>query len=110
MIMKTNYKFGEIIRHSEAIDYSTENPVFQPVFETPNGGVAFVALKQGQKLETHTAPFEVMINICEGEVDFTMLDMTHSLSEGEFILMGANVPHSVVAKKDSKLMLIKIKG
>ena len=61
--MKTNYKFGEIIRHDEAIDYSTEQPVFSPVFGTPNGGVTFVALKAGQALETHTAPFEVMVNV-----------------------------------------------
>ena len=107
--MKTNYKFGEVIKHNEAIKYSSDKVEFQQVFETSNGGVSFVAMKKGQKLEPHTAPFEVMVNVCEGEIEFTMLDHISKLSEGEFLLMGANVLHSVNALKDSKLMLIKIK-
>ena len=107
--MKTNFKFGEVQYFKEAVDFSSENPVMQTVFETSKGSVSLVALKEGQKLDTHTAPFEVMVTVCEGEVDFTMLDMTHNLKEGEFLLMGANVPHSVVANKDSRIMLFKIK-
>ena len=107
--MKTNFKFGEALKHSEAIEYSAEKVQFKQVFETDFGGVSFVALKKGQKLDTHTAPFEVMVNICEGEIEFTMLENVITLNEGEFLLMGENVPHSVFAKKDSKLMLIKVK-
>ena len=107
--MKTNFKFGEVQYFNEAISYSDENPVFTQVFETENGGVALVALKKGQKLDTHTTPFQVMVTVCEGDIDFTMLDMTHNLKAGEFLLIGANVAHSVLANKDSKLMLAKVK-
>ena len=107
--MKTFFKFGEALKHSDAINYNDEKVEFQQVFETAYGGVSFVALKEGQKLEPHTAPFEVMVNICEGEIEFTMIDRPITLKEGEFLLMGANVEHSVLAKKDSKLMLIKVK-
>ncbi|MCH5233405.1 MAG: cupin domain-containing protein [Muribaculaceae bacterium] len=108
--MKTDYKFGEVIRFNEAISFSDENVVFSNVFETEYGGVSNVALKAGQKLETHIAPFEVMVTLCVGEIDFTMLDMTHNMKAGEFLLMGANVPHSVVAKQDSIITLVKIKN
>ena len=107
--MKTDKKFGEVYRFEEELNYSDERVAFKSLFETSNGGVAFVAMKAGQKLDTHTAPYEVMVTVCEGEVDFTMLDMTHSIKTGEFLLMGSNVAHSVVAKSDSKLMLVKIK-
>lgn len=107
--MKAYFKFGEALNHGEAIKYNDERPEFQPVFETAYGGVSFVALKEGQKLDPHSAPFEVMVNVCEGEVEFTMIDKAVNLKEGEFFLMGANVEHSVVARKDSKLMLIKVK-
>ena len=108
--MKTSYKFGEVIKHMDAIKYSDEKVEFKQIFETENGGVAFVAMKKDQKLDTHTAPFEVMVNVCEGEVEFTMNDDPKNIKEGEFMLMGANVPHSVYAKKDSKLMLVKVKN
>ena len=107
--MKTDYKFGEVFSHTNAVDYASDQVEFRQVFETANGGVAFLAFKEGMKLDTHTSPFMVMVNVCEGEVDFTMLDETRTISEGEFMLMGANVAHSVVARKDSKLMLVKIK-
>ena len=107
--MKTNFKFGEINRFNEAIGYNTERVEFKSVFENNNGGVSLVALKAGQKLDTHTAPFQIMVTVCEGEIEFTMLDMSHRLKAGEFLLMGANVPHSVVANIDSKMMLVKIK-
>ncbi|MCH5228981.1 MAG: cupin domain-containing protein [Muribaculaceae bacterium] len=107
--MKTNFKFGEVIRFNETVKYNSSKVEFLPVFETSHGGVSLVALKAGQKLDTHTAPFEVMVNVCEGEIEFTMLDQSKRMKAGEFLLMGANVPHSVVANIDSKLMLVKIK-
>ena len=107
--MKTNFKFGEVIKFNEAVRYNTEKVEFNQVFENTKGGVSLLAMKAGQKLDTHIAPFEVMVNVCEGEIEFTMLDKSNRIKAGEFILMGANVPHSVVANVDSRLMLVKIK-
>ena len=49
---------------------------FKNMFINDNGRVALVAFKAGQKLDTHTTPEEVMVNVLEGEIEFTMLDMT----------------------------------
>ena len=108
--MKTNYRFGEVTSLFNQIEYSSERVQFQQVFETANGGVALVAMKAGQKLDTHTAPFEVMVNLCEGEIEFTMIDKVHKMKAGDFLLMGADIAHSVEAKADSKLLLVKVKN
>ena len=107
--MKTNFKFGEVLKFNEAVEYNSDKVEFTQVFETDNGGVSLVGMKAGQKLDTHIAPFEVMVTVCEGEIEFTMLDQSHRLRKGEFLLMGANVPHSVVANIDSKMLLVKVK-
>ena len=107
--MKTNFKFGEVLKFNEAFTYNSEKVEFKTVFETTKGGVSLLAFKAGQRLETHQAPFEVMVTVCEGEIEFTMLDQSSSLRAGDFILMGANVAHSVVANIDYKVMLVKIK-
>ena len=107
--MKTNFKFGEVLKLNDVIRYNSERVEFKTVFETEDGGISLVAFKAGQKLDTHTTPFEVMVTVCEGEVEFTMLDQSHLLRAGDFFLMGANVPHSVVANIDSKVMLVKVK-
>ena len=108
--MKTDYKFGEVYELGNQVGSYDDAVNFRNVFETENGGVALVGFKAGQKLDTHTAPAEVMITVLEGSIDFTMLDRTHTLNAGEFLLMGANVPHSVKAKKNSKVMIVKVKN
>ncbi len=51
-----------------------------------------------------------MVTALEGEIVFTMIDNPITLRAGEFILVGAGVPHSVLANCDSKIMLTKIKA
>ena len=107
--MKTNYKFGEVNTLAGGIEASAERVQFKEIFETGHGGVVLLAFKKGQKLDTHLAPAEVMVTVLEGEIEFTMLDKSHTIKRGEFLLMGADVPHSVTAVTDAKVMLVKIK-
>lgn len=108
-MLDTNYKFGEVFDVASQIEIGSERVQFKNIFTNANGGVALVAFKAGQKLDTHTAPAEVMVNVLEGEIEFTMLDMKHIIKAGQFMLMGEDVPHSVAATKDTKMMLIKVK-
>ena len=39
-----------------------------------------------------------------------MIDRQLELKAGEFMLMGEGVPHSVVARTDVKVMLVKVKS
>ena len=108
--METSYKFGQVNDLHSAVKFDEERVSFKNIFETAGGGVSVLAMKKGQFLDTHTAPFEVMVIVCEGEVEFTMIDMKNTIRSGQFLLMGADVAHSVRANEDSKLMLVKVKG
>lgn len=108
-MLNTEYKFGEVHVLANQIEAGEDKVHFGNIFNNDKGSVVLVAFKAGQKLDTHTAPAEVMVNVVEGEIEFTMLDKPHILKAGEFLLMGANVAHSVAAKEDSKIMLVKIK-
>ena len=108
--MKTNYEFGKVIDLNGQIEADDAKVVSHVIFETSNGGVLLLALIAGQKLDKHLAPAELMVNVLEGEIEFTMDENVHSMRKGEFILVGADVPHSVVAKSDAKLMLVRIKN
>lgn len=109
-MLNTGYKFGEVKNLASQIQAGDDKVNFHGVFSNENGGVALLAFKAGQVLDTHLAPAELMVNVLEGEIEFTMIDDTHTLKSGDFILVGEGVPHSVVAKADSKLMLVKIKA
>lgn len=108
-MLQTDYKFGDVTTLVSQIESGTDKVMFRHIFNNENGGVTLLAFKAGQSLSTHTAPAEVMVYVLEGEIEFTMLDTLHVIRGGEFMLMGAGVPHSVTAKDDSKVMLIKVK-
>lgn len=106
---KTEFRYGEVHGLLNQVEKGNDKVHFRNIFETGNGGVALIAFEEGQSLDTHLAPAEVMITVLEGEVEFTMDGRPNTIKAGEFLLMGADVPHSVVAKADSKLLLVKVK-
>lgn len=108
-MINTNYKFGEVNKLASQIEAQEEKVTFHNVFGNDNGGVMLVAFKGGQQLTEHIAPAEVMVYALEGEIEFTMNGDPNILHGGDFLLMGADVPHSVLAKSDAKLAIIKIK-
>ena len=106
---KTEFRYGEVHGLLNQVEKGNDKVHFRNIFETGNGGVALIAFEEGQSLDTHLAPAEVMVTVLEGEVEFTMDGRPNTIKAGEFLLMGADVPHSVVAKADSKLLLVKVK-
>ena len=108
-MLETDYKFGEVHTLATQIEYGTDRVQFKNIFGNDNGGVSLLAFKAGQKLDQHIAPAEVMVTVLEGEIEFTMNGVGHTLRGGEFMLMGSDVPHSVKANADSKMMLVKVK-
>lgn len=107
---KTEFRFGEVHGLLDQVEIGHDKVHFKNIFETDNGGVSLVAFEAGQKLDTHMAPAEVMVTVLEGEIEFTIDGKPNNLKSGDFLLMGADVPHSVYAKSDTKLLLVKIKN
>lgn len=108
-MLKTDYKFGEVFSLASQVQYDASKVEFKEIMGNSNGGVSLLAFSAGQDLATHLAPAEVMVNVLEGEVVFTMIDKPLHLHKGDFFLMGNGVPHSVHAVTDAKIMLVKIK-
>ena len=109
-MLETDFKFGEVHHLAAQIEAGNDRVHFKHIFNNANGGVSLLAFKAGQKLDEHLAPAELMVTVLEGEIVFTMIDKPHTIAAGEFLLVGQGVPHSVVATKDSKVMLTKIKA
>ena len=109
-MLETEVKFGEVHTLAAQLENGADRVHVKNIFSTANGGVALIAFKAGQKLDRHTAPAEVMVNVLEGEIEFVYNDRPLTLRQGQFLLMGAEVGHSVEAKTDAKVMLVKVKA
>ena len=72
--------------------------------------VTIFAFDQDQGLSEHTAPFDAMVQIVDGEADIIISGEPHHLKEGEIIIMPAGKPHALKALKKFKMMLVMIKS
>ncbi|HPJ63337.1 cupin domain-containing protein, partial [Lentimicrobium sp.] len=74
------------------------------------GNVSLFAFDKGQKLSEHTAPFDAMIQVTEGEAEIVIGGIINHLVAGQTIIMPANVPHAVNTTSRFKMVLTMIKA
>jgi quercetin dioxygenase-like cupin family protein len=74
------------------------------------GTVTVFAFDHGQGLSEHTAPFDALVHVLEGEAEVTIAGTAHRLSAGEMILMPANQPHALTARTPFKMLLTMIRS
>jgi len=92
------------------IDYQSGAVVSREIISRPAGSVTLFAFDQGQGLSEHTAPFDALVCIVDGEAEVTISGELHALNTGDAIVMPANKPHALKARKKFKMLLVMIKG
>jgi len=101
---------GNKFRFPDSVDYSTDGIVSKRVIDRPVGTVTLFAFDKGQRLSTHSAPFDAMAEVVEGEAEIVIDNTPHKLSTGDTIVMPAGIPHAVNATEKFKMVLTMIKG
>lgn len=92
------------------IEYSPGSVVSKTLKQNPAGTITLFAFDAGQGLSEHSAPFDAFVMVIDGEGHFTVGGEDHSLKEGQFIIMPANVPHAVRAEKRFKMLLVMLRA
>ena len=94
----------------EKIEYAEGSIVSQEFIHNRAGNLTLFSFDEGQQLSEHTAPFDAVCQILDGEAEIHIAEDVYRLTEGQMLIMPANVPHSVHAVKAFKMRLIMIKG
>jgi quercetin dioxygenase-like cupin family protein len=100
----------EILNVKELVAYQKGAIVSKTLVEKETGTVTLFAFDQGQALSEHTAPFDALVQIMEGEAEISISGKPFRLAEGEMIVMPADKPHAVRALSRFKMMLVMIKS
>jgi quercetin dioxygenase-like cupin family protein len=74
------------------------------------GIVTLFAFDEGQGLSEHTAPFDAIANLIEGDMEITISRLPLHVKAGEFVVMPTNQPHALKANAKSKMLLIMIRA
>ncbi|MBU1932360.1 MAG: cupin domain-containing protein [Candidatus Omnitrophica bacterium] len=65
---------------------------------------------QGQGLSEHTAPFDALVYLLDGEAEIVISGKSFFPKSGEMIIMPANQPHALKATKRFKMVLVMVKA
>jgi quercetin dioxygenase-like cupin family protein len=92
------------------VSYQDGAIVSREIVKKPTGTVTVFAFDEGQGLSEHTAPFDALVQVLEGEVEILISGQPHRLQGGELILMPAGQPHALKALARFKMMLTMIRS
>ena len=101
---------AHVAKAAELINYQDGAIVSREIVEKPTGTVTAFAFDEGHGLSEHTAPFDALVQVLEGEVEITISGKLNCLKGGELILMPANQPHALKAVKRFKMLLTMIRS
>lgn len=91
------------------VDYQTGAVVSRTIIDRKAGTVTLFAFDRGQGLSEHTAPFDALVYIVDGEAIVTISGKDMPLKAGEMIIMPAQQPHALKAVERFKMMLVMIR-
>ena len=94
----------------DLVAYQEGSVVSRTLIDKKVGTVSLFAFAEGQGLSEHTAPYDALVYIYDGEADITISGKLLHLKEGEITIMPASEPHALKAVKRFKMMLVMVKA
>jgi len=101
---------SRVLSVKDLIDYQEGSIVSKVVLRSDAGNMTMFAFDMGQELSEHSAPYDALVQVLDGEVEIRISGMHYLVKSGEMIIMPANDPHAVLAVKKFKMLLTMIKA
>ena len=106
----TKAMLGEVKALSELLQYQDASIVSRVLLKNKGGTVTLFAFDVGEGLSEHTAPFDALVVVTDGEADIEIAGASFQVKQGETITLPANRPHAVKAATRFKMLLIMIRA
>ncbi|MGZ4932343.1 MAG: cupin domain-containing protein [Halobacteriota archaeon] len=92
------------------VEYAANAVVSTTLIDTTAGTITLFSFDEGQGLSEHTAPYDAVVQIIDGEAELTIGGNAVRASEGNMVVMPANIPHALHATKRFKMLLTMIRA
>lgn len=107
---KGEMPMAEVVRLIDLVKYQEGSVVSRTIAKRATGTVTLFAFDEGQGLSEHTAAFDALALLLEGEAEITVSGKPLRTTAGEAVLMAANQPHSLKAVSRFKMLLTMIRS
>jgi quercetin dioxygenase-like cupin family protein len=107
---KSELPGAQVVQLSELVNYQDGAVVSRTLIKRPTGTVTLFAFAEGQELSEHTAAFDALVQVLDGEAEITISGSPLRTKAGEAVLLPANQPHAVKALTRFKMLLTMIRS
>jgi len=106
----TGNLIAQVNKLETLVSYQQGSIVSRTIIDKKTGTLTLFAFWKGQALSEHTAPFDALVYLVDGEADVTISGRSHRIKAGETIIMPANAPHALNAVANFKMLLVMIRS
>ena len=99
-----------ILELDSMLDFQEGSVVSRAIINKEVGTVTLFSFDKDEGLSEHTAPFDALVYVFNGEAEITISGERFVLKKGQMIIMPANEPHALKAIEKFKMMLVMIKS
>ena len=101
---------GNVLDLGGLVEYQAGAVVSRTVIDKSAGTVTLFSFDKGQGLSEHTAPYDALVYVIDGEADITISGRPLKVKQGEMVVMPANQPHALKAPHRFKMLLVMVKS
>jgi len=92
------------------VEYQAGSVVSREVVKKQTGTVTVFAFDAGQGLSEHTAPFDALVYLLDGEAEITLAGRPIVAKTGDMVIMPGGKPHALKAVTPFKMLLVMIRS
>ena len=100
---------SEVLHMADLASYQDGSVVSRQITKEDAGNITLFAFDEGQELSEHTAPYDALVHVLDGEVEVRISGRPFHLRSGDAIIMPANDPHALKAMTKFKMLLTMIR-
>ena len=103
------FETAKIFSMDDSIEYTSGGVISKQIVKGEGGNVTLFSFDKGQGLSEHSAPYDALVQVIDGEVEIRIDDNPYQLKKGDSIILPANVPHALHGVESFKMILTMIK-
>jgi quercetin dioxygenase-like cupin family protein len=101
---------AKLVQLASLVEYQQNSIVSRTLIDKKAGTVTLFSFDRGQGLSEHTAPYDALVQVIEGEAEIVISGNALHARAGDMVIMPAAEPHALTAIERFKMLLVMIRS
>jgi quercetin dioxygenase-like cupin family protein len=98
------------LKMADLVEYQEGSVVSRTIIDKKAGTVTLFSFDKGEGLSEHTAPFDALVYVVDGEAEVTIAGKSVAVDTGKMVMLPAHKPHALRAVERFKMLLIMVRS